>query len=407
MALAQYSVNWASNLCAAATNFFHSASLPHAPPQITVIQDVQIWDGEKYLNDTSLTIEGQTISFIGEKRNPGTAKIVKGNGGFLMPGLIDAHVHVATVMVPLTFQSWSDRHLKDLVKSGITTGFDMGSFPSSKMPQFHDLCKKGLTSLLWSGAAACVEGGFPSVLPGFPEDAIVTSKENATNYAETRIREGVDYFKIFISDDGKPEQEYQEIIKSIGDENGLPVISHAPTFVAQEVARKVGGKFITHVPKDKALDKAGVQQMLDNKQIAIPTLIMSENLIHAGKIISPNNTWDYSYSNDSVALMYEMGVPILVGTDASGPVGFVGYGDSLHKELSLLHDAGMSAEDILRGATSLTAKYFNLTDRGRIALGMRADLLLLEENPLHDLKNSDKIAGVWTAGTTAYSKRHL
>lgn len=398
MALAQYSMNWA---CGAVSNLF---TFPK-PPQVTVIRDVQIWDGEKYLDDHSITIEGQTISSVGGTKYPRNAKIVQGNGGFLMPGLIDAHVHVATVVISATFEYWSNKHLKNLVESGITTAFDMGTYPSSRMHQFHDLGTKGLTSLLWSGAAACVDGGFPAKLPGFPREAIVTSNESATNYIETRIEEGADYIKIFLNDTGKPEQEYQEIIKSIADEHNKLIVSHAPSFIAQEVARKVGGKFITHVPKDKALDKTGVQQMLDNNQIAIPTLIMSQNLIATGKFFNPNNEWDYSYSNDSVALMYKMGVPILVGTDASKPVGFVGYGGSLHTELGLLRDAGMSAEDILRGATSLPAKYFNLTDRGRIASGMRADLLLLKENPLDDIKNSDTIAGVWTAGTVAYKAR--
>ena len=70
MALAQYSLNWASNLCGTATNFFHSTRLPHLPPRTTVIEDVKIWDGDKYLDDTSITIEGQTISFVGATKKP-------------------------------------------------------------------------------------------------------------------------------------------------------------------------------------------------------------------------------------------------------------------------------------------------------------------------------------------------
>ena len=405
MALAQYSMNWASNLCGAATNLFHGTSLLHKAPQITVIQDVQIWDGEDYLDATSITIEGQKISSLGGNKAPKDAEIVQGHGGFLMPGLIDTHVHVATALIAINFEILSKKHLKELVQSGITTAFDMGSFPSSKMPQFHDLGDQGLTSLLWSGAAACVTGGFPAILPGFPDDAIVTSNESATKYANTRISEGADFLKIFINDDGKPEQEYQEIIKSIADQNEKLVVTHAPDFKAHDIARNVGGKFITHVPKARALNETGVQQMLNNNQIAIPTLIMSQNLINTGKIIKPGNTWKYSYSNHSVALMYEIGVPILVGTDASGPVGFVGYGETLHTEMKLLHDAGMCTADILRGATSLPAQVFNLPDRGRIAAGMRADLLLLKKNPLDDITNSNTISQVWTAGTTAYKKR--
>ena len=400
MALAQYSMNWASSLCGTATNFFHSTSHPHKPPYITVIEDIQIWDGEKTLDETSITIEGQIISSVGETAKPKNAKIIQGNGGFLMPGLIDAHFHLVSGNILIPFQVLAESHLKTMVESGITTALDMGSYPAKKMPQFHNQSKRGLTSLLWSGPAACAPEGFPAALPSFPKDAIVTSNESAVNYAETRIREGSDYIKIFVNDTGGPEQEYQEIIKNIADDNKKMVVSHAASFKAHEIARDVGGKFITHVPKDQALTKTGVQQMLDQNQIAIPTLIMSQSFINT---THKENT-SYSYSNDSVALMYELGVPILVGTDASKPLGFVGYGTSLHEELSLLHDAGMSADDILRGATSLTAKYFQLADRGRIAPGMRADLLLLRKSPLDDITNSATIDRVWTAGHLAYPK---
>lgn len=398
MALSQYSMNWASSLCSGMTNFFHSTRIPQELPQVTVIRDVQIWDGEQLLNDKFVTIVGQNIVSVGGSSVPKNSRTVQGAGGFLMPGLIDSHFHVATVMDPATFQFHSENHLRQLVHSGVTTGFDMGSFNSSNMPQFEEQGNKGLPSLLWSGAAACESGGFPSVLPGFPHDSIVNSNESATHYAETRISEGADYLKIFINAAGKPEQEYQEIIKKIADGHNMPVVSHAPDFIGQEIARNVGGKFITHVPKDKALNETGVQQMLDNNQIAIPTLIMSRNLIPT----LPGHGYEYKYSNDSVALMYAMNVTILVGTDASAPVGYVGYCDSIHTEMKLLHDAGMSTKDILRGATSLPAEHFSLTNRGRIAPGMRADLLLLKKNPLVDITNSNTIKEVWTAGTVAY-----
>ncbi|MCJ1358141.1 MAG: hypothetical protein MMC33_008139 [Icmadophila ericetorum] len=382
MSLAQYSINWATNLCGEAASFFHTSSLPK--PSRTVIQNVHIWDGEKRIPNTSIVIEGQRISLTGDTSG---AKIVNGNNGFLMPGLIDAHVHASNKL-----------GLKTLALSGITTAFDMGSFPTSQMPQWHDVGEQGIASLWFSGAAACVDGGFPAILPGFPDDSIITSKERAKNYAQIRINEGVDFLKIFVNDEQLPKEEYQKIIKTVGEENDIYLVTHAPDFKAQEIARKVGGKFITHVPKEQTLLKEGVQEMLDKNQTAIPTLIMMQHLIKAGSLLG--KPWEYRFANDSVALMYKMGVPILVGTDATKPgEGLVLYGPSMHTEMGLLHDAGMSNEDILRGATSLTAKHFRLTDRGKIAPGMRADLLLLTADPLEDISNSDKIRQIWTAGT--------
>ena len=111
------------------------------------------------------------------------------------------------------------------------------------------------------------------------------------------------------------------------------------------------------------------------------------------------NPYNYDYSRDSVTTLNEKGVPLLEEMDATPLAqGLVVYGSSFHTDMRLLHEAGMSKEDILRGATSLTVKHPHLTDRGRIAPGMRADLLLLDGDPLEDISNSDEIVEIWTAG---------
>lgn len=385
MSLSQSPLNWAAKLAEAATSYWDaSPGKPYAPSVRTAIQNVHVWDGNQRIPNTTVVIEGKTISLTG---NTIGAKMVDGKGGFLMPGLIDAHVHAS-----------SKNALDVLAHYGITTAFDMGSFPSSQMPQWHDVSDQGITSLLFSGGAACVGGGFPAFLPGFPEDALIYSKDNATNYVDSRVSEGVDYLKVFINSDQLPRQEFQQIIKDKGEAAGKSLISHAPDYNAQTIARAVGGKFITHVPKEKALSEEGVQEMLDKKQIAIPTLVMMQRLISIGQWLG--KPYDYHFANASVALMYELGVPILVGSDAAKLLhGFVLYGSSMHTEMRLLAGAGMSNEDILRGATSRAAHHFGLSDRGVIEPGMRADLLLLSADPLDDISNSDKITQIWTAGT--------
>lgn len=266
------------------------------------------------------------------------------------------------------------------------------------MPKWHNVGDQGIASLLFSGAAACVSGGFPSIQKGFPKESLIESAENATNFVEHRVNEGADYLKIFINENNLPKQEYQQIIKDKTEAAGKFIVSHAPYYEAQEVARAVGGKFITHTPVDQVLDKKGVQEMLDKNQVAIPTLVMMDLTVNLGRLLG--KSWKYAIANNSVALMHEMGVPILVGTDAASLLGpLVRWGTSIHKELGRLVEAGMSPEEVLRSATSRTAGYFNLTDRGVIRPGMRADLLLLSADPLLDIGNSDKIKQIWTAGT--------
>ena len=395
MSLSQYPFSWAASAAQAATSYLYASNVkPCAAPapapasDKVVIQNVIIWDGNTLVTNTTLVIEGTTISTTEDTVG---ATIVDGNGGFLMPGLIDAHLHAANADA-----------LGTLANAGVTTGFDMGSFPTSAMHQWRDVGSQGITSLLYSGAAACVGPGFPASQPNFPQESWINNTADATNFAEIRIQEGADYLKIFINEtlgDIEPKQGWQQEIKNTAERHNKSIVSHAPSFDGQRVARDVGGKFITHTPVDKALDEPGVNEMLGKNQIAIPTLIMMKLTAENKRLIGA--PLDYRRANASVALMYEMGVPILVGTDAA-PLdegGLVSWGVSIHEEMQLLAEAGLSNEDILRGATSLPAKYFNLTDRGVIKAGMRADLLLLSANPLDDIYNSDTVVQIWTAGT--------
>jgi imidazolonepropionase-like amidohydrolase len=102
--------------------------------------------------------------------------------------------------------------------------------------------------------------------------------------------------------------------------------------------------------------------------------------------------------------MYRAGIPVLAGTDANSAPGApaqVPHGSSMHRELELLVDAGLSTVDALRAATVLPAKYFGLDDRGAIAPGRRADLLLVDGDPLAGITATRNVQGVWCGGVEA------
>src|SRR5258707_1366630 len=92
----------------------------------------------------------------------------------------------------------------------------------------------------------------------------------------------------------------------------------------------------------------------------------------------------------------EVGARILAGTDA--PMPGTAHGVSLHRELELLVHAGLTPLEALAAATSLPADAFGLHDRGRIAPGLRADLLLVEGDPGSDILATRHIRGVWKRG---------
>ncbi|QKX56973.1 uncharacterized protein TRUGW13939_04081 [Talaromyces rugulosus] len=104
---------------------------------------------------------------------------------------------------------------------------------------------------------------------------------------------------------------------------------------------------------------------------------------------------------ESVTSIHKAGIPILAGTDSNSAPGvpaMVPFGSSMHDELENLVEAGMSNLEALRSATYLPAFLYGLRDRGAIVPGMRADLILIDGNPLEDIKATRRIQKVWLAG---------
>src|SRR4029077_18135593 len=98
-----------------------------------------------------------------------------------------------------------------------------------------------------------------------------------------------------------------------------------------------------------------------------------------------------------VGEMNKAGVPILAGTDTAAGVR-VYPGFSLHEELELLVQAGLTPMQALQASTANAAKYLGLADTGTIEKGKQADLVLLDSNPLQDIKSTRKIQSVVLAG---------
>ena len=127
---------------------------------------------------------------------------------------------------------------------------------------------------------------------------------------------------------------------------------------------------------------------------------MEEGIIRNFKKQRPDCPDDFSFVVDSVRRMHDAGVKILVGTDANhtNAMCYLKHGESLHRELELLSEAGLSNVDILRGTTVDAAKELGLLDRGSIVPGKRADLVLVDGDPTKDISVCRNIQRVWVKG---------
>ena len=104
----------------------------------------------------------------------------------------------------------------------------------------------------------------------------------------------------------------------------------------------------------------------------------------------------YAGAVETVRALKKAGVAILAGTDAGNPG--TTHGASLHGELELLVQAGLTPAEALAAATSIPAKTFGLGDRGRVAAGLRADLVLVSGDPTVDITATRAIDGIWKQG---------
>jgi imidazolonepropionase-like amidohydrolase len=356
------------------------------------IDNAHIFDGQRFLAKGSLHI--QDGKFINSADH--ADQIIDARGGFLIPGLIDTHVHLTDVS-----------QLSDFCKHGQTTVLDMACWPPSKMNSFRNLPR--LPQILSAGIAATSPGSSHSRMPQWPQDQLLSSARQADDFVKARIAEGSDYIKVVCDDPGP-----LDLVRALRDSaraHGKLAIAHAARLEAFRLALDCEFDVITHVPVDAPLTVQDATTMKEKGIISTPTLIMERAM--AARLGPPpgsereagtGSKMDWEHSRQSARLLFEAGVPILASTDAnSAPFPLMPrHGSALHEELEMLHGIGMTNLELLCSATILPAKHFNLTDRGQISPGMRADLVLLEKNPLDDIKATRTVEKVWCGGELVY-----
>jgi imidazolonepropionase-like amidohydrolase len=358
------------------------------------LKNVRIFDGEGIKEPSTVVIDG---GIIGKPDDTEDAEIIDGKGCVLLPGFIDAHVHLH-----------GEENLFQLASYGVTTALDMGN----GLDVYEPLrARKGLTDVRSALTVATSPGSRHSKLfahRGIPESELVSNPEDARNFVARRVAEGSDYIKI-IADVPGPDQASLNALAAAAHSHGKLVVAHATAYIPCQMAQEAGVDVLTHAPVDRAFEKADVDRMIDDKRIIVPTLTVIETLLRNVK--RPGA--DYSHGRETVRALYRAGVPVLAGTDANQAPALpfnVAHGESLHRELELLVDAGLSTVDTLRAATSLPAKHFGLNDRGVIEPGYRADLVLIDGDPVADIRATRSIRHVWCGGleyTPVVTTAHL
>jgi imidazolonepropionase-like amidohydrolase len=389
-------------------------------------------------------------------RIPNGATRIDGKGKFLMPGLADMHVHFVREPLPeipaalatstprtgIPASASTDHERENrayalmFLANGVTTVRNMWGSPAIRT--FADEVQSGDIPGPFIYSTGTITDGNP---PNWFSTRVVETAAQAEAAVAEDKRDG--YIAIKVYSRLSPEA-YAAIVAS-ARRIGLPVVGHVPIRVGLEGAVAARQDSIEHLdeflpsiqPGGRASQRPTLGEALRNadltrlpnlaSQIAAanvwvcPTIVVNNLpgtdrvwLDHASFVppsvfdryrrMYPNSGTDprstqkaHEINSAIVSALHGAGVSLLLGTDTVKPGVLPGY--SLHEELSNCVAAGMSPYDAIRAGTADAARFLNRSsDFGVVAAGRRADLLLLNANPLEDVKNTERIAGIMASG---------
>ncbi len=415
---------------------------------ITDVTVVDVEQGRTIGPRTVLIQDGRVVAIDAptESHIPDGAQRVGGHGRFLIPGLVDMHVHLFNNATHRPPNTWT---FPLFVANGVTAVREMAAIPAS-MPIVH----------AWRKAA---EDG-TLVAPRILAAGVVAygpSPEEAARQVDAAADAGADFIKVF-SDISAAS--WRAVIDA-SHRRSLPVMGHIPAGVSVLAAAQAGQRTDEHLTQifeacstiERAVSderhglegealvarsdaqESRVLEAYDQRtcehiaaalarsgQAQVPTLILPYvESKPPDRAPASDARWQYLRADERtrwlrvqesltaeqravaarrwpvarkiVTTLHHAGALLLAGTDTPMPAVYPGF--SLHEELALLVESGLSPVEALRSATLAPASFLGIADRlGSVSVGKRADLVLLDANPLIDIRNTQRIRAVMLDG---------
>jgi imidazolonepropionase-like amidohydrolase len=399
--------------------------------------------------DRTVVITGQQIAALGRTGRvpvPAHAQVMDARGKFLIPGLWDMHVHISGFHVD------KEQFLPMCLANGVTGVRDMGGNLLETFHRWRQEMEAGTrVGPHIVAAGPMIDGPEPS----WPLIAIpVGTPDEGRRAVHSLIEQGADFVKVYSR---IPRDAYFAIADECKKQR-MPFAGHVTVFVTPAEASDAGQKSIEHLngillacsAQEEEIKRRGnvnqsIGEMVDtyseekatalfahfvkNQTWQVPTLAVRragafiDDLASTQdarlKFISPANRerWkpenDFRYKNRTAAQIADRkrlyqkelalvgalrraGVPIMAGTDVGNPYLFPGF--SLHDEMALLVEAGLTPMEALQAATRNPARFLGRNDLGTVEKGKIADLVLLDADPLVEIRNTTRIAAVVVGG---------
>jgi imidazolonepropionase-like amidohydrolase len=370
--------------------------------------------GKPAMEKATLLIRNGKVEAVGPSvKVPSGVQSIDASGKTIIPGLINAHGHVADLS-----------QLGRYAHFGVTTVFSLGG---DKEIEMRDQTRAQQQTGALNRARLFIAGPIPA-----PKAAAEGRKA-----VDALAAAKVDIAKIRIDDQlGTAAPMAPEVYSAIIDEahkKGLRIAVHIVKLADAKAVLRLGADVIAHSVRDSEIDDEFVGLMKKAGAFYIPTflrevstftygdkpeflkdpfLLKDVNQAELAKAQEPQ--FQESMRNSKSAQWYKehlqvamqnmkkligTGVPVAMGTDTGPPQRFQGYFE--HLELEYMVKAGMTPMQALVSATSTAARCLKAADQfGTLEKGKWADLIVLSANPLDDIRNTRKVESVWIAGNT-------
>jgi imidazolonepropionase-like amidohydrolase len=389
------------------------------PVAIVDVTVVDILTAALHAHQT-VVVSDDRISSVGA-RAPAGARIVSGRGKFLIPGLWDMHVHLW----------YAQNQLPTFVAFGVTGVRDMGSDFKRTSP-WRDAIEKGTAvgpHILTSGPPVDGHASDDDKLP-----VVVAQNAKEARVAFDQLwNMNVDFIKVL---SGLSRESYLALAEQARHWH-VPFEGHIPTEVSAWDAIEARQRSLEHlfgVMKTVSTDAEAIDffEQCAVRGVAIaPTLVLWQRMAHTDdqrlktdvrlKYVNDSirKSWPELKDDDEgaayrkqieriyrlVSLATRTRIEVLAGTDTGDP--YTIPGATLHDELEQLVAAGMTPHQALQAATIVPARFLEWDEQmGTIEKGKVADLVMLDANPLEDIRNTRKIAAVFARGRY-FSRRDL
>ena len=410
------------------------------------------------IEDATILVEGEHIAAVDPSETvdvPPGATVHEMPGTYVIPGLIDGHVHFfqsgglytrpdaldlravrpyeeeirrIKARLPDTFR----RYLRSGITGVVDTGGPMWNLDVRTRADTTATAPAVAVAgpLLSSVSREVLDAGDPPILH-------ITTPAAARDEVRRQVAAGVDLVKIWYIVGGDPST-YRPVVEAAVDEAHAAdtrVAVHATQLETARAAVEAGADVLVHSVFDRPVDDAFVRLLRTNDVLYVPTLMVRERYrqVFAQEIdlttaehrigqkdVLGSLTDVYTLpdslvpiglrqrmrrtptvESDTIALrnlkrLHDAGIPIAAGTDA-GNIG-TPHGPALFYELQLMRAAGLAPQEILATATTGGARLMGRDDLGRLAAGMQADLVVLDHNPFADLSHVQSIRRVMTEG---------